>query len=341
MTTTARRRWTKELEGEVDGIAIGAAGPILLHGYDPPAGGMWVDSVIPGKLGAIDRASGEFNWNSPCEVGYGRGFGAGFGSQGDVIVLGPSNKGHRAVRMSIETGELLALEKIRPFDEALVFGDVSVCVTAGRISGLMTSTLHEIWEYSKSGERYHHACRAGNRVFVVYTDTKTKKQGVLSLKADTGKSAGQVLPPVLPAIFGLASTEEEVVFLAQDIQQALPQEVVVQFMVDLSQKSEDASMDTMTLLALPANARKDEVPLWYEILRTDPLDEFVEVSIAADSGKLYLVDGALLEVRDMLTGRRLGDWAVPGLDERVDWKVSDGACLLAEETRVSVFELPA
>ena len=47
------------------------------------------------------------------------------------------------------------------------------------------------------------------------------------------------------------------------------------------------------------------------------------------------------EVRDALTGRTLGDWAIPGLDERVDWRVSQGAGLLAEETRVSVFELPA
>ena len=341
MTTTARRRWTKELEGEADGIAIGGSGPILLHGYDPPAGGMWVDNVIPGKLASIDRTSGEFNWHSPCEVGYGRGFAAGFGAQGDVVVLGPSNEGHRAVRMSIETGELLAHEKIRPFDEALVFSDVSISVTAGRIAGLMTSTLHEIWEYSKSGERYHHACRSGNRLFVIYTDVKTKKQGVLSLRADTGKPAGPVLPAVLPKIFGLAATDEEIVFLTQDVQSALPQEVMVEFMVDLSQKSETASMDHMTLLALPSSAKRDEVPLWYDILRTEPLDEFVEVAIAADSGKLYLVDGALLEVRDMLTGRKLGEWAVPGLDERVAWQVSDGACLVAEETRISVFELPA
>ena len=59
------------------------------------------------------------------------------------------------------------------------------------------------------------------------------------------------------------------------------------------------------------------------------------------SGKLYLVKGALIEVRDTLTGRMLGDWAVPGLDESVAFLVSDGAGLLAEETRVSMFELPA
>jgi hypothetical protein len=37
----------------------------------------------------------------------------------------------------------------------------------------------------------------------------------------------------------------------------------------------------------------------------------------------------------------LGELTLPGLDERVAWKVSQGAGLLAEETRASVFELPA
>jgi len=53
------------------------------------------------------------------------------------------------------------------------------------------------------------------------------------------------------------------------------------------------------------------------------------------------VNEALIEVRDMLTGRKLGDWAIPGLDERVAWQVANGAGLLAEESRVSLFELPA
>ena len=42
-------------------------------------------------------------------------------------------------------------------------------------------------------------------------------------------------------------------------------------------------------------------------------------------------DARVIEVRDLHTGRRLGDWTVPGLDERVDWVVRDGACVLAEE----------
>ena len=95
MTRTARRRWTRELSSEVDGIAVGDTGPILLHGYDPPAGGMWIDDVIPGKLAALDRTSGEVLWASPCEVGYGRGFGAGIGNEDDVIVLGDFNADDR------------------------------------------------------------------------------------------------------------------------------------------------------------------------------------------------------------------------------------------------------
>ena len=59
MTRTARRRWSREFQGEVDGIVLGEAGPVFLHGYDPPAGGKWIDNVIPGKLGAFDRNNGD------------------------------------------------------------------------------------------------------------------------------------------------------------------------------------------------------------------------------------------------------------------------------------------
>jgi hypothetical protein len=60
-----------------------------------------------------------------------------------------------------------------------------------------------------------------------------------------------------------------------------------------------------------------------------------------DNEKLYLERGTHLQAIDGLSGRALGEWAVPGLDERLDWRVVDGAGLLAEETRLSVFELPA
>ena len=77
------------------------------------------------------------------------------------------------------------------------------------------------------------------------------------------------------------------------------------------------------------------------MLDTRAVDELPEVSISADSGKLYIERGAHLEVVDALTGRALGEWTVPGLDEQIAWSVVQGAGLLAEETRVSLFELPA
>jgi hypothetical protein len=341
MTGTARRRWTRELESEVDGIAFGRTGPVLVHGYDPPAGGMWIDDVIPGKLGALDRHTGETLWSSPCEVGYGRGFGAGIGGEDDVIVLGPSTQGHRIVRMSLRNGELIGVADIEPFDEALVFGDLCYSVAPGRISTIVTAALTEAWDYSREGERYHHLVRSGDRAYVVFTSSASGRQGVLCLDAETGERLGLVLKPTLPVIHGLAVNEDGLVVLTRDLSNALPREVVTQFMLDLAHRDVDATLDTLSLLALALGSRPGDAPLWYEILSTQPVDDIPEVSITADSGKLYLVKGALLDVRDTLTGRRLGDWAVPGLDESIAWQVADGAGLLAEETRISVFELPA
>ena len=138
MTTTAKRRGGRELDSEVDGIAFVSTGPVLLHGYDPPAGGKWMDGVIPGKLGAFDRSTGERLWIAPCEVGYGRGFGAGLGQKGQVIVLGPSQGGHRMVRMAMADGELLESNDLEPFDDAVVHPEVVVCANARSVWGLDT-----------------------------------------------------------------------------------------------------------------------------------------------------------------------------------------------------------
>ena len=135
--------------------------------------------------------------------------------------------------------------------------------------------------------------------------------------------------------------ERAVIQPERDLHTALPREVVAQFLVELARRDDSSAGDTLSLLALPINAVTGDAPLWYDVLSTQPVDEIPEVGITADSGKLYLVKGALLEVRDTLTGRMLGDWAVPGLDELVSWQVSEGAGLLAEESRVSMFELPA
>lgn len=343
MTRTARRRWTRELQNEVDGIAVGEKGPLLLHGYDQPAGGRWVDSAIPGKLGAYDRASGEQLWLSPCEVGYGRGFGAGFGAANDALVLGPSSSGssgHRIARMSLENGELIGVGEVPAFDEAAVWGDVCVCVSAKRVVAIDSQTLRVRWSYDRDGERYHHIGRIGERVFVVYTQQAAKKQGVLALDAASGEFQAVVLPPTSARIHDLVVEPGALVLLLGDVTAALPNEALL----ELLQKHPDKDAAELRGLALYALSpqKSSSKPLWFDIFESpDDADDLPEVSIGSDNGKLYVIRNAFLEVRDALTGRALGEWTVPGLDERVAWKVCQGAGVLAEETRVSVFELPA
>lgn len=341
MTRTAKRRFSREFTSIVDGIAFGPGRPILVHEYDEPAGGRWMDDVVPGKLAALDRSSGDVLWVSPCEVGYGRGFGAGFGRENDAIVLGPGSQGHLMVRMSLVNGELVGATTIDAFDEALVDADLCFCVTPRKIVALSTAAMSEAWTYARPGERYHHAARAGNRLFVVYTHGGTTRQGVLLLDAESGEFQCEVVAPRLPVVHGVAVNADGLVLLTRDLATALPAEISPQLLIELARHPEGGTVDSLSLLALPLNATPGDAPLWYEILSTQAADDIPEASVHADSGKLYLVQGALLDVRDTLTGRRLGDWAVPGLDESVAFAVSQGAGLLAEETRVSVFELPA
>ena len=323
MTRTARRRWSREFPGEIDGIALAEAGPVFLHGYDAPAGGKWIDSVIPGKLAAHDRGSGEVLWVSPCEVGYGRGFGCGLGEEDDVVILGPSNQSHRIARMSLASGELIGASQIGAFDQALVSRDVCLTVTPQRVVGVLTSAMLEAWSYTRDGERYHWVGRVGDRAYVVFTDTKSRRQGVLRLDVESGDYVDTFLDPEFPVIHDLVAGEELVVLLVGNRVPGRP--------------GQQAAPEELRLEAHrvgPSGAH----PAWREVL-ADESDELPDVSVALNSGKLYLARGALLEVRDGLSGRRLGEVTLPGLDERVAWTVSQGAGLLAEETRATVFEL--
>lgn len=342
---TARRRWSKELEKELDGIAFASEGPVLIHGYDAPAEGMWIDDVIPGTLGALDRHTGERLWLSPCEVGYGRGFGAGFDREREIVVLGPSARGHLAIRVARENGRILGAESIEAFDDALVHPDLCVCVNARGVFAISTTTLATVWEYSREGERYHHVARCGQRALVVFSLSSTGRQGVLALDARTGQPERVLLPPEQESIHGLAGERDEAVVLTSDLYRALPAELASQFLEDLSRREEESATssntDTLSLLGLSASAEEGQAASWFEILARQPSDSLPECSITVDSGKLYLASGAVLEVRDLLTGRPLGGWTIPGLDEHVAWQVCDGAGLLAEEHRISVFELPA
>lgn len=325
MTRTARRRWSREFQGEIDGIALGDTGPVILHGYDPPAGGKWIDNVIPGKLGAYDRSSGEVLWLSPCEVGYGRGFGCGFGDEDDVVILGPSSQKHRIARMSLSSGELIGASEIGAFDQALAFGDVCLTVTPQRVTGILTSPMLEVWSYARDGERYHLVGRVGPHAYVVYTDTARKRQGVLRLDVESGEQVDTFLDPELPVIHDLVCGNDLAIVLAGNRVPPRP--------------GQSGGPEELRLEAFRTH-ESSAYSLWREVL-ADESDELPDVSLSLDSGKLYLARGAMLEVRDGVSGRMLGELTLPGLDERVAWRVAQGAGLLAEETRASVFELPA
>lgn len=343
MTSTARRRWSKEPGSEIDGIALAGEGPVLVHGYDPPAGGMWIDEVIPGKLSALDRHSGETLWTSPCEVGYGRGFGAGFGEGGEIIVMGPSSNGHRIVRMETATGKLMGAEEIEAFDEAHVWEDICVCVSAGKVFAVSTAMMKPAWTFTREGQRFHQVGRSGDYILVVHSDKKTHQKGILALDVVTGEVAATAVPASLGTLHGIAVDGETMTLLTADVAALLPNELAAQFLSDLSQHEGlhgDIAVDRLTLLGMQVVEGKARAS-WYHILSTGPERDVPEVSITADSDKLYVVNGALVEVRDQLSGRALGDWTIPGLDEQVAWQVSHGAGLLAEESRISVFELPA
>jgi hypothetical protein len=242
--------------------------------------------------------------------------------------------------MSLENGELVDMGDVSTFDEAIVFPDVCICASKRRIFATGTEKLTERWSYAKKGERYHHIGRLGDRVFVVYTRDVVKKQGVLCLSASKGKAAGHLLGANQSVIHDIAVDDRAVVVLTSDLEAALPREILLERLLE-SRDDLEPSADRLALLALDPTGSEGDAPLWFDSIDVSSDDEYPEVSISADSGKLYVVRGALLEVRDALTGRTLGDWAIPGLDERVGWMVSQGAGILAEETRVSVFELPA
>jgi len=324
MARTARRRWSREFQGEIDGIAIGETGPVFLHGYDPPVGGKWVDDVIPGKLGAYDRSCGELLWLSPCEVGYGRGFGSGLGDEEDVVVLGPGNAGHRIARMSLKTGELIGASEIHTFDQALVGADMCVTVTPGRVAGIMTSPMFEVWNFSRDNERYHIIGRVGSHAYVVYTETERKRQGILRLDVESGEFVSQFADPEYPIVHDMVCSDGLMVLLVGN---------------RVPTMRRPSGPEEIRLEAFRTDG-DEAYPLWREVLGEES-DELLDTSISMDSGKLYVANGAMLAVRDGLSGRTLGEMTLPGLDERIAWQVSQGAGLLAEETRASVFELPA
>jgi len=168
--------------------------------------------------------------------------------------------------------------------------------------------------------------RDGARAFVVYTVLSTKRQGVLTVETESGEPQARFLEGEFPVIHDMGVDEGMVVLL---VGTRAPTRFAP------SREPED-------LLVVAYSGRSDDaIELWRRRVAQDSRDDFPDVSLVVDSGKVYLARGTLISVLDGLSGRELGELAVPGLDERIAWRVSQGAGLLAEETRASVFELPA
>jgi hypothetical protein len=184
----------------------------------------------------------------------------------------------------------------------------------------------EVWAFSRDGQRYHMVGRDGERVLVVHTDVQRKLQGVLLLEVESGEPQGQFLDPEYPIVHDLCTGGGATILLIGDRPPG---------------RVSPARRERLRLAAFAAGSEAEAHPLWVDDLAEESVDELPDVSIALDSGKLYVARGALLEARDALSGRLLGEMTIPGLDERVAWKVSHGAGLLAEENRASVFEIPA
>lgn len=279
---------------------------------------------------------------APCEVGYGRGFGAGMLSEEAAVILGPGSAGQPLItHVALANGEVTGAREIPAFDEATVASDLCICLSAPHLFAVDTISMEKSWAYAREGERYHHMARVDDRLLVVFSNRDSGRYGVLRLDAETGEFDGILIDPLQPIIHDIAATGEVLVALTAELSSALPDECLGSYAMSMTEHPGGGAMDTLSLLAVPIDGQPSSTPNWHRILETGPVDELPEASILADSGKLYLERGSFLEARDMLSGRELGTWTVPGLDERLAWNVINGAGVLAEETRISVFELLA
>jgi hypothetical protein len=349
MTRSARRRWAAEIDLQIDGLALTPRGPIFAHVYDPPAGGKWAEDVIPSKLLAFDRTSGERLWAAPCEVGYGRGFGAGLGPDGDLIVVGPTQAGHRAVQVSASTGEQLGGVDVPEFDEAMVEGGSVLIVALTSLTRLDAASFEAKWALQAKDDRFHSSATDGQTLFVAVSTKRNRSQGLRAYTVARGGKSGDILAQGQATILGLGAEDGLVTVLVEDLASALPEDLSRDYQL-AKLMSEDADgfggesagghSAGVVAFAWDAAEKRAEAKWFLDLAGPGSELEPGDASIRVDSGKLYVAQGAILSVYDLVSGRPLGEVAVPGLDDFVAWDVSDGALLVAEETRLSVYEIP-
>jgi len=154
----------------------------------------------------------------------------------------------------------------------------------------------------------------------------TKKQGVLRLDVECGDFVDTILPAEYAVIHEMAASSGFLVLLVSERP---------------PNRNRAGGKPPSLRLESYQVSEGGVKPLWRKPIENDSYDEMPEVSISLNSEKLYVASSAHLEVLDAVSGSSLGEWTLPGLDERVGWEVAMGGGLLAEETRASVFELPA
>ena len=155
----------------------------------------------------------------------------GFGRDGEAVLVGPSAAGHRIVRMSLATGELLGVADMATFDEAVVESDLCLLLSARSVSAVDVRTLQPRWRYAREGERYHLVARNGAHAFVTFTQEAKRRQGVLRLAASNGTFEAVVLEPGQRAIHDLAVDGESLALLVSDLSGALTREQALEFLL--------------------------------------------------------------------------------------------------------------
>ena len=326
--------------GEIDGIALGDNGsghPPRLRPARRRASGSTTSSRASSARSTARavRCSGSRPARWATAAASERGLGAGERCRpARAQPAGPPDRAHvaRDGRADRRPAEVAAL---RPGARG-----TATCASPSRpatCAGIMTSPMLEVWSYTRAPTSATTSPVALERQRPTSsTRTRTlRRQGVLRLDVESGDLVRR-LPrdPEYPVIHDLVCNEDGSLRSFW-------------WAIDRSTDATRPVRPRLSTLRLEAFRTGGHVtsrtPLWSESDRTDESpDDLPDVSISMDSGQA--LHRQRRPARGPRRAHRTERWAsmtLPGLDERIAWQVSQGAGLLAEETRASVFELPA
>jgi len=237
------------------------------------------------------------------------------------------------------------------FDEALVDGKHVLIVALTSLTRLDSASLEAKWALQAKDDRFHSSATDGKTLFIAVSTKRNRSQGLRAYTVARGGKAGDILAQGQSTILGLGAEDGMVTVLVEDLASALPEDLSRDYQLAklMAEDSDDFGGGSLggeggsagvVAFAWDAGEKRSEAKWFLDLSASGLEDDPGEASIRVDSGKLYVARGAMISVYDLLSGRPLGEAAVPGLDDFVAWDVADGALLVAEETRLSVYELP-